>query len=44
MTSMEQYSQSQIPVDYGYVLIEELLVADRDICRDRHQSELPNVE
>lgn len=41
---MEQYSWSRIPVDYGYVLIEELSEADRDICKDRHQSELPNVE
>lgn len=44
MTSTEQHSWSGIPVEYGRVLVEELLVADRDICKDRHQSELPNVE
>lgn len=41
---MKRYSWSWIPVDYGHVLVEELLVADRVICIDRHQSELPDVE
>lgn len=41
---MEHHSLSGIPVDYRHELIEELLVADRDICKDRHQSELLNVE
>lgn len=44
MTSMEHHSWSGIPVDYRHELTEELLVADRDICKDRHQSELLNVE
>lgn len=44
MSSMEQHSWSGIPVGYGHVLREELLAADRDICKERHQSGLPNVE
>jgi len=41
---MEQHSWPGISVDYGHALVEEILVADRDICKDRHHSELPNAE
>jgi len=44
MTSVEQHSWSGIPIDYGCALVGELLAADRDICKDRHHSELPNLE
>lgn len=42
MTSVKQHLWSGIPIDCA--LVGELLAADRDICKDRHHSELPNLE